>query len=141
MMGSLGSSSVGANTLDEAVKLLSVLSDPVAARAALDELIALRAELQSKQAAIVVSEQANATQLAQLVQTQQSQNARSADLDSREGALAARSTANDVAAAAIAEREQAVSAREAAVSAGEAKLAVDTNALTAKLAQYRAALA
>jgi hypothetical protein len=141
MMGSLGSSSVGANTLDEAVKLLAVLSDPAQARASLDELIALRAELASKQNAIAIADTENTKQLAALVDAQSKQNARDADLTARESALAQRGTQADVAAAALLERENAVKARELAVADGEAKLATDTAALQTKLAAYRAALA
>jgi septal ring factor EnvC (AmiA/AmiB activator) len=141
MFGSLSSSSVGAQTLDECVKLLSVLGDPTAARAALDELIALRAELQSKQSAIAIAETENTKQLAALVDAQQMQNARDQDLSSREAALSQAQTQLNVAAAAVADREAAAKTRELAVADGEAKLAVDTNALTAKIASYRQALA
>jgi uncharacterized protein (DUF3084 family) len=140
MMGSLGSSIASGNTLDECVKLLAVLNDPTQARAALDELIATVAELKSRQAEAAQVETQNTAALAALVQSQTAVNQRSTDLDAGEAALSARSTQNDVAAASIAEREAAVKARELAVADGEAKLAVDTNALTAKIASYRQAL-
>jgi uncharacterized protein (DUF3084 family) len=141
MMGSLGSSVAGGASLDEAIRILSVVSDPTSAKQALDEIIAAVGELKTRQSAAAVVEQQNTDQLAKLVASQTAQNARSSDLDAREASLSARSTQNDVAAAALVERENAVKARELAVADGEAKLATDTAALTAKLAQYRAALA
>ena len=89
MFGTLGTSVASPAALDEAIKILAVVSDPVAARAALDELKAALADLTARQADAVAKESANTAQLAQLVNSQQKQNQRSQDLDGREAAFRA----------------------------------------------------
>ena len=140
MFGTLGASGASPAVLDEAIKILAVVSDPAAARSALDEIKAALADLQTRQVDAVAKESANNAQIADLVATQQAQNQRSADLDEREKALGTRAAQNDVASSALAERESKISAREAAASALEAKLERDAEALAARVASYRAAL-
>jgi hypothetical protein len=140
MFATLGSTGATLAALDEAVKILAVVSDPDQARKALDEIKAALGELQSKQTAIVAAETANTKQLAALVESQGKQNARSQALDEREVTLGRRQTETDVAAAALQEREASVKSRELAADERETMLAAREKALEGRIANYRAAL-
>ena len=140
MFATMGSSGISANTLDEVVRVLAVLNSPEQARAALNELKGALADLTARQQVAATAEAENTKQLAQLVQTQQAQNQRSADLDAREATLGRRQTETDVAAAALQEREASVKARELAADDRETMLAAREQALEARIANYRAAL-
>jgi hypothetical protein len=140
MMGSLGSSVAGGASLDEAIRILSVVSDPTSAKQALDEIIAAVGELKTRQSAAAVVEQQNTDQLAKLVASQTAQNQRATALDEREQAIANAQTAVDVAGAANAARAKALDDREATLTARENDVAGKEAALAAKVQQFRNAL-
>jgi hypothetical protein len=140
MFGALGSTAVSGAVLDECVKVLAVVSDPAAAKQSLDEIIAAVAELKSRQNAAAQVETQNTAALAALVDSQQKQNARAAQLDEREQAIANAQTAVDVAGAANAARSKSLDDREAALSARDNDVAAKEAALAAKVQQFRNAL-
>ena len=126
MFGSMGSSGVSVDTLDQAIRILSVVSDPQAAAQALAELRAVLEETKVRQADAIAKESSNIAEVAQLVQTQQAQDQRNSDLDTREVALATRQAQLDIASTAVGERESRVGMREVAASEAEAKAGADS---------------
>lgn len=125
------------DAIEAAHALIALITDPAAAKANLDAILAAKASLDEATAANTAAAKEAQDAAAALAGVQ----AQAADLAAREAALASERTRLDVASGAIADRDEAVKLKEQASDRRAAEIEARAKALDDRLEAYRKALA